>query len=298
MSWLQFEMTLGNLDAGRVEAALLSAGAHSVTFEDAGNTPIYEPDVSQPPSWSDTRVTALFPADTDTSAVRAVLFAALKLPHLPPHRITPLAERNWVREWLKEFKPMRFGKRLWICPTAYAPPDPGAVNILLDPGLAFGTGTHATTALCLEWLDSTDLAGKTVIDYGCGSGILAIAAARLGARRVWVADNDPQALAATRENARRNQTTPPMEISPPEALATVQADVLLANILAGPLMQLAPRFAGLVKPGGVLVLSGILVAQRKEIQSAYAPWFRFSGGVQREEWLRMDGLRLPASTEC
>ena len=298
MSWLQFEMTLGNLDAGRVEAALLSAGAHSVTFEDAGNTPIYEPDVSQPPSWSDTRVTALFPADTDTSAVRAVLFAALKLPHLPPHRITPLAERNWVREWLKEFKPMRFGKRLWICPTAYAPPDPGAVNILLDPGLAFGTGTHATTTLCLEWLDSTDLACKTVIDYGCGSGILAIAAARLGARRVWVADNDPQALAATRENARRNQTTPPMEISPPEALATVQADVLLANILAGPLMQLAPRFAGLVKPGGVLVLSGILVAQRKEIQSAYAPWFRFSGGVQREEWLRMDGLRLPASTEC
>ena len=298
MSWLQFEMTLGNLDAGRVEAALLSAGAHSVTFEDAGNTPIYEPDVSQPPSWSDTRVTALFPADTDTSAVRAVLFAALKLPHLPPHRITPLAERNWVREWLKEFKPTRFGKRLWICPTAYAPPDPGAVNILLDPGLAFGTGTHATTALCLEWLDSTDLAGKTVIDYGCGSGILAIAAARLGARRVWAADNDPQALAATRENARRNQTTPPMEISPPEALATVQADVLLANILAGPLMQLAPRFAGLVKPGGVLVLSGILVAQRKEIQSAYAPWFRFSGGVQREEWLRMDGLRLPASTEC
>ena len=295
MSWLQFEMTLGNLDAGRVEAALLSAGAHSVTFEDAGNTPIYEPDVSQPPSWSDTRVTALFPADTDTSAVRAVLFAALKLPHLPPHRITPLAERNWVREWLKEFKPMRFGKRLWICPTAYAPPDPGAVNILLDPGLAFGTGTHATTTLCLEWLDSTDLAGKTVIDYGCGSGILAIAAARLGARRVWAADNDPQALAATRENARRNQTTPPMEISPPEALATVQADVLLANILAGPLMQLAPRFAGLVKPGGVLVLSGILVAQRNEIQSAYAPWFRFSGGAQREEWLRMDGLRLPAS---
>lgn len=295
MSWLQFEMTLGNLDAGRVEAALLSAGAHSVTFEDAGNTPIYEPNVSQPPSWSDTRVTALFPADTDTSTVRAVLFAALKLPHLPPHRITPLAERDWVRAWLKEFNPMRFGKRLWICPTAYAPPDPGAVNILLDPGLAFGTGTHATTALCLEWLDSADLTGKTVIDYGCGSGILAIAAARLGARCVWAVDNDPQALTATRENARRNQTNPPMKISPPEALATVLADVLLANILAGPLMQLAPRFAGLVKPGGVLVLSGILVAQRKEMQSAYASWFRFSGGAQREEWLRMDSLRLPAS---
>ncbi|MGA9851973.1 MAG: 50S ribosomal protein L11 methyltransferase [Gammaproteobacteria bacterium] len=290
MSSLQLEMTLGTLDAERVEAALLAAGALGITFSDAADEPLYEPDPAQTRLWSQTRATGLFPAGTDPDAVRVLLMAALTV--LPPHRFTALEDREWSREWLQEFKPMRFGKRLWICPTAYAPPDPGAVNVLLDPGLAFGSGAHATTALCLEWLDSAALLGKTVIDYGCGSGILAVAAARLGARRVWALDNDPQALIATRENAARNQVTPILEIGLPDTLPAAPADVLLANILAAPLIELAPRFAARLKPGGELVLSGILDSQRYEIHTAYVPWFRFAGGAQREEWLRMDGLRL------
>ncbi|MHB8405499.1 MAG: 50S ribosomal protein L11 methyltransferase [Gammaproteobacteria bacterium] len=291
MSWLQLEMTLGALDPQHVEAALCIAGALCVTFEAAGDTPLYQPEVSLPPLWSETRVTGLFPADADIYALRRCLLAMLGLEQLPVHRIELLEDRDWTREWLKEFKPMRFGRRLWICPTAYACPDPAAINILLDPGLAFGTGTHATTALCLEWLDGINLTGKTVIDYGCGSGILAIAAVRLGAERVWAVDTDPQALTAARENASRNQAGEILAITPPEELNAVQADMLLANILAGPLLQLAPRFAELVRPGATLLLSGILTGQRDEIQTAYAPWFVFSGGAQREEWLRLDGLR-------
>lgn len=291
MNWLQLEMTLGALDPQHAEAALCIAGALCVTFEAAGDTPLYQPEVSLPPLWSATRVTGLFPADADIHALRRCLLAMLGLEQLPAHRIELLEDRDWTREWLKEFKPMRFGRRLWICPTAYACPDPAAANILLDPGLAFGTGTHATTALCLEWLDGINLTGKTVIDYGCGSGILAIAAVRLGAERVWAVDTDPQALTAARENAGRNQAGEILAITPPEELNAVQADMLLANILAGPLLQLAPRFAELVRPGGTLLLSGILTGQRDEIQAAYAPWFVFRGGAQREEWLRMDGLR-------
>ncbi|HVC37383.1 MAG TPA: 50S ribosomal protein L11 methyltransferase [Gammaproteobacteria bacterium] len=291
MSWLLLEMSLDAMNAERVEAALHTAGALSVTFDDAGDTPVYQADASLPPLWNNTRVTGLFPADIDILAVHVCLLAVFALEQLPAHRIQLLQDREWTREWLKEFKPMRFGRRLWICPTTYAPPDPAAVNILLDPGLAFGTGTHATTALCLEWLEGTDLTGKTVIDYGCGSGILAIAAARLGAERVWAVDTDPQALTAAHANATRNQAISILEISLPGELKALQTDVLLANILTGALQELAPRFAELVRPGGTLLLSGILSGQQDEIQALYAPWFQFCGVVQREEWLRMDGLR-------
>src|SRR5690349_10808137 len=174
MSWLELKIAVGNLDAEAVEDALMEAGALSVTLEDGGDQPIYEPEADKPSLWSDTRLTALFPADSDMPAVTAQLRAYLGLESLPAHRIEPLEDRDWVREWLKDFKPMRFGRRLWICPSAYVPPDPEAVNILLDPGLAFGTGSHATTALCLEWLDGASLAVLTVLDYGCGPGVLAI----------------------------------------------------------------------------------------------------------------------------
>ncbi|MGB9429663.1 MAG: 50S ribosomal protein L11 methyltransferase [Gammaproteobacteria bacterium] len=294
MAWLQLEITLDAVDAERIEAALYAAGARSVTLSDAADEPLYAPDPAQSGLWSHTRITGLFPAAAEPDAVRAVLMAML--PMLPPHHFTQLQEREWTREWLKDFKPMRFGRRLWIVPSAYTPPESDAVNILLDPGLAFGTGTHATTALCLEWLDAAELAGKTVIDYGCGSGILAVAAARLGAARVWAVDNDPQALTATGENARRNGVAVRVRTFTPTELPATPADCLLANILAGPLVELAPSFAALLTPSGQLVLSGILEGQREEIQAAYAHSFQFTGGAQRQEWLRMDGLRLPGST--
>jgi ribosomal protein L11 methyltransferase len=290
MSWLKFEMHLDGLDAGRVENALRSAGALCVTFEDAGDSPIYQPGTELPPLWNDTRITGLFPAATDVRAVCACLLATLGIEHVPAYRSEPLEDREWVREWLNDLNPMCFGRRLWVYPGNWVPADASAVNLILEPGLAFGTGKHASTALCLEWLDSADLTGKTVIDYGCGSGILAIAAARLGAGRVWAVDTDPQALTATRENAARNRVAM-LEIADPGQLNLSDVDVVLANILADTLVQLAPRFAAFLRPGGRLLLSGILSSQSNEIQAAYAPWFKFSDGAQRREWLRMDGVR-------
>ena len=287
MDWLQLEIAPGVLDAERVAEALAEAGALSVTFTDAADQPIFEPDPGQVTLWSATRVTGLFRADTDWEAVCSRLLTALQLEQLPPHRFTPLAERDWAREWLKDFKPMRFGRRLWICPTAHMPPDSGAINILLDPGLAFGTGTHPTTAMCLEWLDGEALTGRDVIDYGCGSGILAIAAARLGARHVWGVDHDPQALTATRDNARANGVLADIDTCLPGQLPPLQVDALLANILAKPLMELAPRFAGLLKPGGALLLSGILDTQENQVRAAYTPWFRFTVATRRGEWLSL-----------
>ncbi|HEX5340524.1 MAG TPA: 50S ribosomal protein L11 methyltransferase [Gammaproteobacteria bacterium] len=291
MPWLSFQLALDQLDPEPVEDALLAAGAVSVTYEDAGDEPLYEPEPEQMPLWSRTRMTGLFAAETDMDAVRAVLLASLGLSQLPMHRIESLEDRDWAREWLKDFKPMRFGRRLWICPTAYAPPEPDAINILLDPGLAFGTGTHPTTALCLERLDACELQDHELVDYGCGSGVLAIAAARLGASRVWAVDTDPQALVATRDNAGRNQVESLLRVSTPEALPALQADFLVANILAGPLVALASRLAALLKAGGELALSGILATQEQEIRDAYAPWFEITGVARRDEWLRVDARR-------
>ena len=291
MSWLELKIALGDLDAERVEAALEDVGALSVTLEDAGDEPIYEPDADKPSLWSDTRLTALFPAEAHMDSVVARLKVGLGLTRLPPHRIEPLEDRDWTREWLKDFRPMRFGQRLWICPTAYTPPDPQAVNLILDPGLAFGTGTHATTALCLEWLDGRDLRDRLVVDYGCGSGILAIAAARLGCREVWAVDTDPQALVASRDNAARNGVTGQLHICLPPALPALQADVLLANILAGPLVSLEPLLAAHLRPGGRLVLSGILKTQEPDIRRAYEADFTELEVASKEDWIRVTGRR-------
>jgi ribosomal protein L11 methyltransferase len=192
---------------------------------------------------------------------------------------------------MKNFHPIQFGDRLWICPSWLEAPEPNAINIMLDPGLAFGTGTHPTTALCLNWLDGVDLTGKTVIDYGCGSGILAIAAALLGATRVIGVDIDPQALEATRENAKRNNVKVETYLS--GDCPSIQADVLLANILAGPLQSLAPQFASLTRPGADIVLSGILHTQAQTVADAYGTWFNMNPAMQKEDWVRIDGLRRP-----
>ena len=202
-----------------------------------------------------------------------------------------LEDQDWSRAWLDDFKPMRFGEQVWICPSVYSPPEPNAVNILLDPGLAFGTGTHPTTAMCLTWLDGHPPQDKTVIDYGCGSGILALAAGKLGAKRILAVDNDPQALLATRDNSANNQLADRIETFLPDALPHLHCDLLLANILAGPLIELAPIFHTLVKPGGELVLSGLLQSQAETIIQAYKTMFTLNVEQQLEEWVCLHGTR-------
>ncbi len=291
ISWLQLTLEAGGgLDAGRLEDALLEAGAVAVTLTDAADEPILEPAPGETPLWSHTRVTGLFDAATDLDGVRAELRALLG--SVPERDAAGLEERDWVRAWMDNFQPMRFGERLWVVPSCSAPPEPGAVNLLLDPGLAFGTGTHPSTAMCLEWLAGAGVDGARVIDYGCGSGILAIAALKLGATEAWGVDIDPQAWLATRSNADANGIAAErLKVGAPEALPPDPADVVLANILAGPLIVLAPRLAALTRPGGRLVLAGLLARHAAEVIAAYAPWFELRTGAQRDEWVRLEGLR-------
>ena len=293
--WLQLEFPLGEHDAERVTALLESLDALAVTLADAADDPIYEPPPGATPLWQATRVTALFDPACDRAALCAALDGALS--GMPAHRFTELADREWAREWLQHFEPMRFGRRLWVVPTAYAPPEPGAVNLILDPGLAFGTGSHPTTALCLEWLDARAdaLRGQRVLDFGCGSGILAIAAALLGAAEVAALDIDPQALDATRENAARNGVLDRLRIGGADALAGQRYGLLVANILANPLRELAPTLMATLPAGAPFALSGILADQAEEVRAAYAPFATMAAPVPRGDWVRLDGVRAPAA---
>jgi ribosomal protein L11 methyltransferase len=298
MPWLELSLTLHAAQQAGVEAALEDLGALSITLADAdADTPderaIFEPGVGETPLWNDVVLQALFTADVD----RAGLVHALAdlVPELAPDRIAfrEVADQDWTRAWMDQFQPMRFGRRLWIYPwnTEPAADDEDAIIVRLDPGLAFGTGTHPTTALCLEWLDAADLTGKTVIDYGCGSGVLAIAAVKLGAARVIAVDNDEQALLATRDNAERNGIADKVDLYTPEALPAVPADALVANILAGPLHDLAPLFAQLLNPGAAIALSGILCGQESELLSRYGEWFDQLSADARADWIRIKGRR-------
>ncbi len=291
MPWLQVRLAITPEQAQTYEDALLDVGAVSVTFMDAEDQPIFEPDLGTTPLWSHTHLLALFEADVDPAPLLAHL-ELLTGAALPEHQIERIEDQDWERSWMDNFQPMRFGRRLWIVPSWHEAPQPEAVNLLLDPGLAFGTGTHPTTALCLEWLDGQDLAGCTVLDFGCGSGILAIAALLLGAERAIGTDIDPQALEASRDNAGRNGIVPerfPLYL--PEQLPQQQADVVVANILAGPLVQLAPRITSLVKPGGRLALSGILAEQAEEVRIAYADAFELEPTAEKDGWVRIGGVR-------
>jgi ribosomal protein L11 methyltransferase len=291
MPWLQVRLAISPEQAETYEDALLEVGAVSVTFMDAEDQPIFEPDLNTTPLWSHTHLLALFEADTSAENV----FAHLQLltgAALPEHQAEVIADQDWERSWMDNFHPMRFGQRLWIVPSWHAAPEPAAVNLLLDPGLAFGTGTHPTTALCLEWLDGQALDGLDVLDFGCGSGILAIAALLLGARHAVGTDIDVQALDASRDNAGRNGIAEQrLALYLPPQLPPVAADVLVANILAGPLVALAPQLASLVKPGGRLALSGILAEQGEEVAAAYAADFDLDPIALRDGWVRISGRR-------
>ncbi len=300
MPFLQVNLAVGAADPEPFEEALLAAGALSITLEDAADDPVLEPAPGTTPLWPSVQIKALFDAAADQNAIVAALESELAQP-LPALGFESIADRAWEREWLKDFHPMRFGRRLWICPAGQRPAatalEPAAQRGLepcfidLDPGLAFGTGTHPTTALCLEWLDGAALAGKSVIDYGCGSGVLAIAALKLGAAHALAVDIDPQAVLATADNARRNGVADQLTVGIVAEMAAAPADVLLANILAEPLVTLAPSLAALVKPGGQLVLSGLLTQQAPQVAMPYQPWFDIDPVSMREDWARLSGRR-------
>lgn len=297
MTWLELSLTARASEQAAIEAALEDLGALSVTLADANaDTPderaIFEPGVGETPVWNAMLLQALFDANAD----RAGLVHALAelVPGIEPAQIAfrDVADQDWTRAWQDTFRPMRFGRRLWIYPwNVDTPDDPDAVIVRLDPGLAFGSGTHPTTALCLEWLDGADLTGKTLIDYGCGSGILAIAALKLGAARAIGVDNDEQAIAASRDNAQRNGVSGQLDLYLPQQFPQMQSDVLVANILAGPLGELAPVFAQSLKSGGALALSGILDGQQDELLARYSEWFVDLRATERDGWIRIDGTR-------
>jgi len=297
MPWLQIKVSIPPEQAEAYEDLLLAAGCAAVTYQDAADQPIFEPDLGTTPLWSDTVVTGLFAAEHDLRETLQLLQTAQQQiatgqTALPEFKAEILEDKDWEREWMKNYHPMQFGQRLWICPSWREAPDPNAVNLMLDPGLAFGTGTHPTTALCLEWLDAQTLENKKVTDYGCGSGILGIAALLLGADHVIAVDSDIQAIQATRDNLGRNKLSDDrLDAYLPESAPQAATDVLVANILAGPLVELAPTLAERVKPGGLLALSGLLIHQADEIIQAYSPWFDLDPVAEREEWIRVTGVK-------
>ncbi|MBD1387864.1 50S ribosomal protein L11 methyltransferase [Neiella sp. HB171785] len=288
MAWLQLRVNATAASAESIGDAMSECGALSVTFLDSKDTPIFEPLPGETRLWGETDVMGLWQANADMDVALHLLqqqFGELT------YKMEALEDKDWERAWMDNFKPMQFGNRLWVCPSWCDVPQPEAVNVMLDPGLAFGTGTHPTTALCLAWLDGLDLQGKTVIDYGCGSGILAVAALKLGAARVIGIDIDPQAIQASQANAERNQVADKLELHLAGEVELPAADVLVANILAGPLQQLAPTIAELVKPDGVLALSGLLVEQEESVKQAYQDQFNSLQVVEQEQWMRISGIK-------
>jgi ribosomal protein L11 methyltransferase len=291
MKFYEIEFPLAALSAEWVETALTEIGASSITLVDRGDEPVLEPKPGEIRLWSDTLVRALFPESSD-AARNLDRLAAVLGPHITQTaRVRAVATQDWERVWLADWKSMRFGRRLWICPTAAEPPDdPDAVVVRLDPGLAFGTGTHPTTALCLQVLDSLPVSGRSVIDYGCGSGILGIAALKLGAAQVWAVDLDPQALLATRDNAVRNGVSSSIHVQAGDSTGISgggglkPAFCVLANILAGPLIELAPILTAACEPGGYCVLSGLLKTQAYTVKAAYGAAFDMVQVIESGDW--------------
>ncbi|MFH1813476.1 MAG: 50S ribosomal protein L11 methyltransferase [Pseudomonadota bacterium] len=295
--WITVTLLADSLHAEALSDALLDAGALSVDIEDAdAGTPDEKPQFGEPglpvavELWPHSRLHALFERDADLASAMAEAAEAAGLTAPPPYTTAQLDEQNWVRITQAQFDPIRVSDRLWIVPSWHAQPDPAAINITLDPGMAFGTGSHPTTRLCLEWLDREITGGETVIDYGCGSGILALAASRLGAAQVTGTDIDPHALDAARYNAERNGAT--LELMHSRETIDHQADIVVANILANPLTVLAPLLCGLTRSGGRIALSGILSAQTGMVRDAYRPAFELEVAGERDGWVLLTGTRL------
>jgi ribosomal protein L11 methyltransferase len=290
MPWLKAEIEVPNACLGPLEGLLYSQGALSITLTDLADVPVLEPAVGETLLWPDLMVTALFEASTPRDKLAAVLSLAPGV-DAASLRFSEVPDREWERERLEKLKPMHFGKSLWVAPGDTVVEAQGAVVVRLDPGLAFGTGSHPTTRLCLEWLAGEPVAGRRVIDYGCGSGILGVAAACLGALEVLCVDHDPQALAATRDNGERNGVADRLVVRNVQARIDGQADLLLANILAATLVQLAPVLAAATRPGGRAALSGILPGQAEEVADAYRPWFGTMQARERSGWVLLSGAR-------
>jgi len=300
MPFLELTLPCTQAQESRYQTALEDVGALSVTLMDAhaeapDEQAIFEPGVGETPLWREMTLTALFPADAMPARLLEALAAFDPELDLTHASFRAVEDQDWERAWMDQFKPMRFGQRSFIVPwNQDIPPEaqhPDAAVVRLDPGLAFGTGTHPTTALCLDWLDAQDLRGRAVLDFGCGSGILAIAALRLGAERAVGVDNDPQALLATRDNAERNGVSAQLCVHAPEDEPAQAYPVVVANILASALDALAPRLAERVAPGGRIALSGILAGQEDELLARYAEWFEDLRVARREDWIRIEGTR-------
>jgi ribosomal protein L11 methyltransferase len=291
MSYLELSFELGELDPAAAEMACIEAGALCVTFSDASDDAVLEPDPGEMRLWRQSRLQALFEAQRADPGLIAWLAAAVGI---EPSRLTAraIADRVWEREWLRDFHAMRFGQRLWICPRHESVADPLAVVVRLDPGLAFGTGTHPSTAMCLQWLDGAPVSGRDVVDYGCGAGALAIAALKLGARRAYAFDIDPQALLATRENAIDNMVDDRLQLCERAGDIPRGCELLLANILAAVLIARNQEFAALLPAGGRLLLAGILADQESEVASAFLKWFDMKRFARREGWVALSGTRL------
>jgi len=294
MSWLQLRLDTRPDELEALEELMLATGSVAVTMEDNADQPVLEPGVGETPLWMQTRLTGLYPADTDMAAVLA---------HFPDdilkagnHRIEILEDKDWEREWMQHYQPMQFGDSFWICPSWIEPPNPEGITLLLDPGLAFGTGTHPTTALCLAEIAGMQLRGLNVVDYGCGSGILGVAALLLGATNVLAVDNDPQALVATIDNAERNAIEPSsLTVALPEDvnidIHTGKAELVIANILAGPLIGLSDTLLSLLKPGGQLLLSGLLQNQAEELCAHYAGRIDIAIAGEKDGWVCILGIK-------
>lgn len=290
MAWLQLIIPTNDAEADKLSDALMEQGAVSVTLQDMQDQPMLEPAVGTTPMWSQTRAVGLFDGNQNLKQVIKDVEQQLRI-KIPEWKAEPLEDKDWVRAWMDDFKPMQFGNKLWVVPSTFEPPQPNDVNIILDPGLAFGTGTHPTTSMCLEWLDANPPTGKDIIDFGCGSGILAIGAILLGAKCAEAIDIDPQALIATRDNAEKNNVSEKIKTYLPAEFPAKPTPLLLANILASPLIELSSYFADLMLPQGHIVLSGILAEQAEKVLSAYKENFEIEIWKQQGDWVCLAGIR-------
>ncbi len=292
MSWHQISITTDENTAPLIADFFSESGALSVTYMDAEDRPVYEPAPGETRIWQQTTVIALHEMDAEPELIKNALFSTFSDSPLADWKQEVLQDQAWERAWMEHYQPMKFADRLWVCPTGQEQHEENTVCMVLDPGLAFGTGTHPTTALCLEWLAENDIAGKTVIDYGCGSGILAVAAILLGAEKAYAIDIDPQALTATEANAEKNGVQNKIKSFLPEDFNPFEADIVLANILAKPLAELQPAIAALVKNDGTLILSGILNEQAEMVEKAYKDQFKINPPTSQQDWCRLDAKKL------